>query len=319
MEHIINTANECYSIYGFYPISFSFTHKIDNYIPIKEKDFATVIPGDYKTYIFNTEDRYYKDYQISKFGLTKCKSGWDCMRHLEIIANKCLPLFENSVNIPKYTMIHHSKELYNEINNKKEELLEDKLQYNLYITKLINHFNSFLIGEEMTNYILKVINKENVKKILFIDSYLCYKHTDYLSMMIHNGFKMKFKENCEVMYPCDNFFLYEKNNLDTSNLYGKGFSYVGKLPIEYMSEYEKNKKYDENFIKENIKKHTYDLIIYGAVHWSMDHLDFIKLYYSNDEILGFQGQDDYTESEIEFIRKHITLFVREPGRILRLY
>ena len=32
------------------------------------------------------------------------KGGWDCMRHYEIIMNRCLPIFIGVENMPLYTM-----------------------------------------------------------------------------------------------------------------------------------------------------------------------------------------------------------------------
>ena len=317
MLDIIKLAHECYAHYGFYPISFSYCHPVEKTIPPKEKTLATIVPGDFSTYIFHDEAIYYQDYQKSKFGLTKCKGGWDCMRHLEILANRCLPLFEDIESCPRYTMIHHPKELYHEINQRKTELENDPSLYETYVHKLTDHFNKHLTGEQMVNYVLDVLDKRNITKVLFIDATLCNSHTDYLSMMMHNGFKMKFKENCEVMYVGRNNFLYNDPNQTQARhtMYGKGFSYAFKVPIEYKSEYEKAGHYKEDYILNNIKNHTYDLIIYGAIFWSVCHLDTVKKYYSKDEIVGFQGQDYY--NEVTDIKPHInnmTLFVREPGR-----
>ena len=59
----------------------------------KTKLFGTIIPGNTETYIFNNEKEYYSDYASSYYGLTHKKAGWDCMRHYEILANKCIPYF----------------------------------------------------------------------------------------------------------------------------------------------------------------------------------------------------------------------------------
>ncbi len=77
------------------PISFSIpAEKIVQDVPVKTKMYATVIPGVASTYKFHTEELYYKDYQTSCFAITKKKAGWDCLRHYEILANGCIPLFE---------------------------------------------------------------------------------------------------------------------------------------------------------------------------------------------------------------------------------
>ena len=313
---LIEIAKQCYNIYGFYPISFSYCHPVEKTIPPKEKTLATIVPGDFSTYIFHDESTYYKDYQKSKFGLTKCKGGWDCMRHLEILANRCLPLFENIESCPRYTMIHHPKELYYEINQRKTELENDPHLYETYVRKLTDHFNNHLTGEKMAEYILQVTGNEQAQRVLFIDSKLASHFTDYLSMMIHNAFKMKFKQNCEVMYPGHNRFLYNDATLNRHSMYGKGFSYAGKVPAEYRTDYEQAGIYQENRILENIKNKFYDVIIYGAYFYSSDHLPFIQQYYPKDKILGFHGGDNYIyDEEIKQGVNNMTTFVREPGRI----
>src|SRR5208283_4616118 len=61
------------------------------------------------TYIYDNEADYYKGYQDSCFGVTMKKAGWDCMRHYEILANGCLPLFLDVHKIPPAVMTHLPK------------------------------------------------------------------------------------------------------------------------------------------------------------------------------------------------------------------
>jgi hypothetical protein len=46
-------------------------------------------------YVFENEKDYYYDLQISKFGVTTMRAGWDCMRHYEIAANGAVMCFRN--------------------------------------------------------------------------------------------------------------------------------------------------------------------------------------------------------------------------------
>ena len=93
------------------PISFSIPKsKIVKQVPKKDKMIAYIIPGDQKTYIYDSEKEYYADYQRSYFAHTKKKkAGWDCMRHYEILANGCIPIFENIDSIPPNTMTNFPK------------------------------------------------------------------------------------------------------------------------------------------------------------------------------------------------------------------
>lgn len=95
-----------------YPISFSIPlSKIVDSIPLKTRLLAHIIPGNMNTYIYSTKHDYYKGYQESWFALTCKKAGWDCMRHYEIIANGCIPLFLNLPHCPPNTMTTFPKEL----------------------------------------------------------------------------------------------------------------------------------------------------------------------------------------------------------------
>lgn len=65
----------------------------------KIREFADLGPGetgDKSNYRYGPDDEaaYHKMYQNSLFALTKKKGGWDCLRHYEILANGCIPIFE---------------------------------------------------------------------------------------------------------------------------------------------------------------------------------------------------------------------------------
>ena len=84
------------------PIGFSIPkEKLCNYYIKKTKILSDLIPGNTKTYIYNTEEEYYNEYKQSYFAITKLKGGWDCMRHYEILADGCIPYFVNIEKCPK--------------------------------------------------------------------------------------------------------------------------------------------------------------------------------------------------------------------------
>jgi len=83
-------------------------------------------PGGYKIrppngrvdtsgYKFKTEEGYYNDYQISNYAFTFKKGGWDCKRHYEIMANRCVPIFEGIENCPPHILTTLPKALLKEI------------------------------------------------------------------------------------------------------------------------------------------------------------------------------------------------------------
>lgn len=92
------------------PISFAIPEcKIVNKVPEKTKALASIVPADHshpnrKTHVYKAEEDYYRDYQNAYFALTCKKAGWDCMRHYEIMANGCIPIFTDIENCPKKTL-----------------------------------------------------------------------------------------------------------------------------------------------------------------------------------------------------------------------
>lgn len=109
-------------IEGVYPISFAFPEeKIPTDAPLfydRIYDIAPLIPVNQsvdpsymKTYIYETEESYYNMYQNSKFALTSKKGGWDTLRHYEIMANGCIPIFVDFERCPKNTLHSMSRGL----------------------------------------------------------------------------------------------------------------------------------------------------------------------------------------------------------------
>jgi hypothetical protein len=93
-----------------FPISFSMPReKCITELRTKVKPFSYVRPG--AGYIHNTEASYYDDYAESLFGITHKKGGWDCLRHYEILANRCVPYMPDIANVPPNVMTMLPKEL----------------------------------------------------------------------------------------------------------------------------------------------------------------------------------------------------------------
>ena len=104
------------------PISFAIPGckiaKIDIDKSVDKVQFlANSVPYNPRTFAFKREEDYYNDYRKSFFGITMKKDGWDCMRHYEIMANGCIPIFFNIENCPHFTLTSYPKELCKEAFN----------------------------------------------------------------------------------------------------------------------------------------------------------------------------------------------------------
>ncbi|MGA7572566.1 MAG: hypothetical protein WCA97_01185 [Terriglobales bacterium] len=71
----------------------------------KSKVQAFIDPRDTRTYIYKDESAYYGDYAESLFAVTIKKAGWDCLRHYEIMANRCIPHFIDLDSCPRTTLM----------------------------------------------------------------------------------------------------------------------------------------------------------------------------------------------------------------------
>lgn len=137
------------------PINFSIPmSQLIKDTPPKQKIMAHIIPGDLSTYIYNDENSYYQDYAISYYGRTWKKGGWDCMRHYEILANKCIPYFPDLHNCPEKTMTYFPKKII--------------LQTNLYAEKNEIHPNYGEISEELFEYTKNNLTSEKLVEKLFL-------------------------------------------------------------------------------------------------------------------------------------------------------
>jgi hypothetical protein len=136
------------------PISFCIPEsQLTNDNISKEKIFGHIIPGNSSTYIFDNEQLYYHDYKISYYGITCKKAGWDCMRHYEILANKCIPYFTDIDYCPDRTMINFPKNIIKETNQ--------------YASKNLVHPNYDEINELLFDYTKNnLTTKQIVKTIL---------------------------------------------------------------------------------------------------------------------------------------------------------
>lgn len=103
---------ELYSESNALPISFAIPDNvIKKDIINKSQFFGTVYPGNTDTYVFKNEEEYYNDYYKSYYGVTCKKGGWDCLRHYEILANRCIPYFLDLNNCPKMTLHTFPKDI----------------------------------------------------------------------------------------------------------------------------------------------------------------------------------------------------------------
>lgn len=102
------------------PIFFAVPEEKFHHGPVEKRhDFAPMVPANYswencrhtESYVYDTEDSYYEQYQQSFFGYSCKKAGWATGRQNEIIINKCIPFITDIEICPKYCLFNYPKEL----------------------------------------------------------------------------------------------------------------------------------------------------------------------------------------------------------------
>lgn len=268
-----------------HPIGFAIPEiKIVADIPEKTRDFAFIIPGDLKTYIYQKEEDYYKGYQESYFAVTKAKVGWDCLRHYEILCNGCIPYFVDLDQCPENCMTFLPKDLIKEAMNLEgvsylhiDHSKFDKGKYKEILNKLLLHTRKYLTTKAMANYVLKKINYTGKGKILYLSQ---DRHPDYLRCLILIGLKELFPRRIIDVPKISH--IYVSYSGDIFKLYGRGMSYtkiVRDVPL------------NRNSIAKRITKREFDLIIYGSVHRGMPYYDLVTQYYEPNKIVYLCGED----------------------------
>jgi len=293
-----------------YPITFSIPkEKVVNDFNKKEKLLSNLIPDDKKTYIYNTEKDYYDEYRKSYFAVTKMKSGWDCMRHYEIIANGCIPYFIDIEKCPINTLALCPKNLFKEANSlfnifyskvKDNIITENDIDtYNNLRSRFLEYMRNHLTTDKMANYILEKTKFRNVSRILYLSQDLV---PDYLRCLTLHGFKELFGKNCHD-YPKIPHLYKSDNNY--SHLYGKGITYSNLLDHELH-----DNKLDDS-IETDIKNRYYDIIIYGSYHRGMPYYNLVNSVYKPNEIILLCGEDIHDCDYREYLNKGHYIFVRE--------
>ena len=281
-----------------YPIGFCIPEcKIIKDVGVKEMEMAIIIPGDPKTYIYNSEKEYYEGYAKSVFGTTKQKAGWDCMRHYEILANGCIPWFEDLAACPPQTMTHFPKQLV-------LDAMKTRNEPNHGLAKnLLDYTREHLTTKAMATYVLKTSGNQDARSILYISQDPC---SDYLRDLLLHGFKELLGSRCHDS-PRIPFLYTDYPESEVSKLYGKGMSYTRLLdPKDHDSS-------KDSTLVQDIEKRVYDCIIYGSVHRKMPYWNKVNKSYKPKEIIILCGEDLHECKYKHFFGddKGHSLFIRE--------
>jgi len=230
--------------------------EVEKIIHSKKDLIAALIPGKKNTYFFNDreEKEYYQMYRDAYYAYTEKKGGWDCLRHYEIIANGCIPLFRDLNNCPKQTLTTLPKELLVEIYEKTPPQISFE-NYKKYLRQIMECFRKKCSCSATANYLLNRIHSTKpLKNFLLIRGNCGVNYTRETTWIGLKRFSQQ-QGGVSREFPTIHY-LYQNSN--QRNLYGNGMTYSKRI-------LEDSEKTSEEYVVEKIKSHFWDLIIYGKV------------------------------------------------------
>lgn len=271
---------------------------VDSVCPIDSKKYviSPLIPGDISHYLFQAgeEAKYYDMYCQSMFAITRKKGGWDCLRHYEILAAGCIPIFEDMDNCPLDTMISFPRELLKEAYRVLLPWRNTESQreaYPIYASRLLEFAKANCSAKSNAiRFLGDMIHIGSSPRILMLVGHSGVNYTRELTWI---GIKRLTGLSAVEYPPLD--YLYDDfpaNRL--SELYGNGFTYSKRLSSQLrviMTEAE---------LVESIRQKKWDMIIYGKVGPDETDIGSIPLLpywsevfkrYSRDEIVFWYGGD----------------------------
>jgi GR25 family glycosyltransferase involved in LPS biosynthesis len=288
-EHLIQSS--------IFPLAYSIPdERIVSSVPPKSHTTASLIPGDQSTYRFGPgqESEYHQMYRDSRFAVTKKKGGWDCLRHYEILANGCIPIFDGLDKCPSSILSTFPKKLVKSAN---KTLLpwspEKEPLYQEYVTKLLAHCRESCSTSAAAKHVMAAMGNPGYNVLLIRG----HAGVNYTRELTWTGIARMCKENGGIAteYPPMDF-MYDCYTGNSGSLYGQGYTYSGTLDSPVVM--------SESEVVEKIQQRFWDCIIYGKVGpdelWegSMPNLplwNHVFQWYGKHEIAFFYGGDETTD------------------------
>jgi hypothetical protein len=278
-------AAECFEKFGVRPISFSFPENL-SISPISPlQPISPVIPGH--AYSYESPVDYFRQYSESALATTHRKAGWDCFRHVEILAAGSVPLMLDSEQIPKYSMIHYPKSALVQVNELTRALCGTPDQATR--TAFHNYFKHNLTTKAMANYLLKSAGLQGVENVLFVDQALP-QMADYQSVLTLIGLKELLGKACHVAFPVD--YIYNDWNESPLQLYGRGFGYSRSVEANKRSQGEVSQSVDQrpaSFERSSLNK--FDAVIVGSIARNSDLALELLDHFPAKKTIWIHGED----------------------------
>lgn len=279
---------------------------------LKTQAFSHSVPNFTRTYVFNNEYEYMDEYEKSFYALTCKKAGWDCFRHLEIIAAGCVPYFENIEQCPEDVLTFFPKASIIQAMNL-PGVSRGNIDMKVFSVKRYEQLRREIYLDTMrrlscramAQYVLSSaipVSGREIPKVLF----LCESTApDYLRCLLLIGLKQLLGDANVLDYPRIPH-IYDDYSEDTTQLYGRGFNYVKRIHSCF-----EHDRTTESVISQ-VDCHAFDLVIYGSLHRGAPVLWQVRKSYKPEEIIYVCGEDIHDLTTCVFsVDPRSLLFIRE--------
>ena len=269
-------------------------------VPEKAFDFALIIPGDWRTYIFGADEYEYKrNYRESYYGYTRKKSGWDCNRHYEILASGAVPYFTDLHEAPRTVMSLLPKMLIEEgmrIRGVNATHIDHAaFDYDAYYSiacRTLEYTRRYLSTKAIARYVLEAMGKPHARRVLLLSAKM---RSDYMRDMLVHGMRELLGAGAMDVPAFD--FLYEypvgilPKEHKKEELYGQGFSYANRLPRIDV---------DRENLTARIAAREFDAIVYGSTaEGGLPFMEEVLAHYDPSSIAVINGEDWHGWTKIE--------------------
>jgi hypothetical protein len=271
----------CHDKLGVWPISFSAPTLFGGADANKVRTISEVVPGS--PYSYDHYDEYIKQYAESAIAITHRKAGWDCFRHIEILAAGSLPYMLDVAGIPAHCMVHYPLNLMKSLT----EILDSGAGLPVVSNPLPlqSYVERSLTSESMAKYVLRVSGLQNATRVLFVDANLG-QMADYLSLFTLIGFKQLLGSDCSVLMPVP--YVYSDWGGDSSTLYGRGFGYTRILEPSVRNE---NESQAEQVALDSVSEITFDAVVIGNITRNSELARELLLRFPAEKTIWIHGED----------------------------
>lgn len=214
----------------YIPLSFSWPMRIkDEESAARLHPVSHVFPGD--KYSFHDYPSYLDQYRQSAYAFTFKKGGWDCFRHVEILASGAVPVMPDINQCPPLAMAHYPKSL---MSLSLEIFKAGNLPPAALHSALSSWFSTHMTSEAMVKFARDKLPRRP-RSVVLVDPSFAHQ-PDYFSTMFLIGAIEVFGLS-NLTLASDFSPIFEDWNDLSSGLHGLGFGYTRLLSSELRSNF----------------------------------------------------------------------------------